>query len=801
MTRPYSIQRRILVSAAFVLIGVGVITTLVIRHQATQAADEAYDRVLGAAALSIAGTIGLQESTVSVDIPHAAFAILGTSQLNRIFYRVASPDGELITGSPILGIEIPLSTSRETSFHDSAYRGAPIRVARVARYHGGLGNGGWINIFVGETREARELLSRELALQAFLPATALSVIGFLLIFSAVRASFAPLRTLEASIRRRSPSDLAPIKRMVPAEIRTLVSAINEFMERLNSTLLGLRQVTADAAHQLRTPLTAMRALADVTLDDAPEGPLRNKIYRIRENAIAATVLANQLLVEATLLHRLKTGERERVDMVPLVEKTLRKVVAEYRYRIKIPTITAKLDDAQGALVLGDSIVITEIVRNVLENALTHGAGPIEVSLEKSDRRVVVKVADRGPGIPATIKDKVFERFVKSTRSNTGSGLGLSIARQAANASGGTIRLNEREGGGVVAEIALPELNEAASRSETELISKAILIVIALSLMVFAKPVIAQESTKIFRMLGSLPAHRVSSLVETIETTFPNLDLNYQSMPPSQIVTKISTNSPDVANTDLIMLSSPDLGVQLANEGYLFQLTDVPILADQHRGVSHWRHEVFGFFEDPAVILVRDSAVADSEMPRNRLELALMLENDVTRFEKRVGLVNIGLDSVSYALAAQDVLRSPLFWRVARAFGSSKVRIFDTNNELLDALKNDEIDLAYNVPLSEIHARNLDGIDVVFPEDYVISLPWVISIPIRSPHRTEAKKVLALILREAFEGTFSVNSDPRTSASALDLEFQDINIGPELLVFLDPIKKTVFLDSWLEMVIN
>ncbi|WP_421566472.1 sensor histidine kinase N-terminal domain-containing protein [Ochrobactrum sp. EDr1-4] len=117
--KEYSIQRRILVGSGLTLLAVTILLFFLGRWYAHRAADEAFDRVLGAAALSIADTITLQDGALSVDLPHSAFSILGTSRLNRIFYRVVAPDGSLLTGSPILGLEIPHGSNNHVRLSDS----------------------------------------------------------------------------------------------------------------------------------------------------------------------------------------------------------------------------------------------------------------------------------------------------------------------------------------------------------------------------------------------------------------------------------------------------------------------------------------------------------------------------------------------------------------------------------------------------------------------------------------------------------------------------------------------------------
>lgn len=800
MTNSYSIKRRILVSAVVVLIGVGLLTATMIRHQAGQAAEEAYDRVLGAAALSIADTIALQDETITIDIPHAAFAILGTSQLNRIFYRIVAPNGEQVTGSPILGIEIPVSQQRQIEFFDSDFKGASVRVVRVSRYRGGLNGGGWFNVFVGETMEAREELENELSFQAFVPVVLLSLTGIVLIFAAVRFSFQPLHSLEDAVRKRSPSDLTPIKRKVPVEIQTLVLAINEFMDRLHSTLDGLGRVTADAAHQLRTPLTAMRALAEVTLDDVPDGPLRNKLQRIEDNAISATNLANQLLAEATLLHRLESVGNDKVDLAILIEQVVAKVSAEYRHKMSLPEIVVHQNDDGDALVIGDSVALSEMIKNLLENSLIHGAGPIEIELERENKCIAVLIADRGPGIPEDVGQKVFDRFYKGETSKRGSGLGLAIAQQVALATGGEISLRNRSGGGLETKVTLPVLGSKRTKQSTVFKMTSLLVALSFWSLAIGEHALAQETKSNFHILHDVPQLHMERVVELVKNRFPGVDVQTSKMYPSQIALKVSTNSSEIKDVDLILLRSPDLAVQLANEGYLKQFPGIVPNAPNKGTDDHWRHEVFAFAKDPALVLVRSNAVSAKKLARSRLELALYLESHEKTFEKRVGLANIGIDSVGYAIAVQDVLRSPLFWRVARAFGAANSRIYDSSADVVDALIKGDIDLAYNMPLSEIQAQDLEELDAVVPEDYVIALPWVLFVPKAARDAGKSEAILSFLLEKS-DLILPLDLGGGTSDLEVLQGMQDVNIGPELLAFLDPIKKTLFLDNWLEMVVR
>jgi two-component system sensor histidine kinase TctE len=454
--REFSIQQRLLVSGAALLIIVGLSMFWVVRWYAHSAAEESFDRVLGAAALSIADSVSIEEGEATVDLPHSAFAILGTSRLNRIFYRIAAPDGTLITGSPILGLEAPQGTGPALRFFSSTHRGEPVRVGAVARYHTDATGGGWVDVLVAETREARDQLGLQLTINAALPAMALAVLAFLLIWLAVRQAFAPLLSVETDLRRRAASDLNPIVTPVPREVSALVSALNEFMERLNTVLIGLKNVTADAAHQLRTPLTAIRALSELSLDSAPEGRHREIIRRIHSNSINATVLANQILSDATTLHSLETRLREPLDLRQIVEDALQRLQAEGSY----PKLTGllRLDFPDEAVAIeGEPVSLREMVRNLIENAQTHAPGEIDIALKQDVNDVVLTVADRGPGIPPEMRERVFERFERAGSSRPGSGLGLPIARNVATAMGGHICIDDRNGGGLLVTVTLPKM--------------------------------------------------------------------------------------------------------------------------------------------------------------------------------------------------------------------------------------------------------------------------------------------------------------------------------------------------------
>ncbi|GHA09937.1 hypothetical protein GCM10007989_00050 [Devosia pacifica] len=182
----------------------------------------------------------------------------------------------------------------------------------------------------------------------------------------------------------------------------------------------------------------------------------------------------------------------------------------------------------------------------------------------------------------------------------------------------------------------------------------------------------------------------------------------------------------------------------------------------------------------------------------RLELAQALETNRELF-RRAGIVNVGVDAVSYALASQDSLRSPLYWRLAASFGTAQARIYNTSDELVEALRRGDIDLAYNVPLSEaVAGATAQPYAVVVPEEYALGLPWTVFVP-QAARSGAAATVAEYLLSPSGQAVVSTVLWGNRRSEIVEIEDQKIALGPELLVYLDSIKRSNFLDAWFELV--
>ena len=428
------------------------------RAYARFAADRSFDRLLAGSVLSIAETLSVVDGRIQVDLPYAALDMLSAAPDDRVFYRVSGPDARTITGYDDLPVPAGGRDRRglggEVRFYDAPYAGETVRFADLAREVAEPGLAGEIHVQVGQTRRAREALAGELLLAALAPLALLMLAALVATWFGVRGALRPLERVGAELAAREPSDLRPVGTPVPADMVPLVQSIDLFMTRLEGSTTLLRSFIAEAAHQMRTPLAALRVQAQLALDEDDPAEQRAQIAAVERNAARLSRLLNQLLSDATIAHRSDQRRFERFDVVQLTERALRDVVPSAEGdRVHFES---ELDSAPFT---GDAVMIGEAVKNLVDNALRHGAvdgaGAVEGRLAADDQALALTVSDRGPGLGEADREKVFERFARGSGAAPGAGLGLAIVRQVARSHGGDVRLLGRDGGGLCAELRLP----------------------------------------------------------------------------------------------------------------------------------------------------------------------------------------------------------------------------------------------------------------------------------------------------------------------------------------------------------
>jgi two-component system sensor histidine kinase QseC len=320
---------------------------------------------------------------------------------------------------------------------------------------------------VGERYELRDELAESVAGHLMHPlAIALPALA-LLIWLAVGAGLAPLARLAGEVGRRAPDNLAPLEESrAPREVRPLLGALNDLFARLRASLEQERRFTADAAHELRTPLAAVKTQAQVALAAADAKERAHALAQVVTGADRAAHLVEQLLALARLDPQTALAQAQGVSLRALAAEC----VAALAPAAAQKGIEVGLVAADAGQVFGDSTLLAVLLRNLVDNAVRYSAsgGEVEVRVASDDGSVLLSVTDSGPGIPAAEHSRVFERFYRVLGSGAeGSGLGLSIVRRIADLHRASIALADGPGGrGLVASVRFPA-GQAASPAASQ----------------------------------------------------------------------------------------------------------------------------------------------------------------------------------------------------------------------------------------------------------------------------------------------------------------------------------------------
>lgn len=388
------------------------------------------DRLLGASARAVAETLEVQDGAITLDLPPWALGMLENTSRDNIYYNVYEGQ-RLITGYlHLLPPDASEFNTRQTTFRYGEYRGQRVRIAAEARRLPRIEN--LVVVQVAETLEARRALSRNMLFQLVILEVALIGLASFLIPIGVRWGMAPLTRLRRGMDARSASDFTPLPLAdVPRELRDLVNAFNALLARLDSAVEGMRRFTADASHQMRTPLSILRTHIGVLKTQLEERARSESIADIE----AATDRLQRLLIQLLTLARAEGAEPSGLSLSDIdIEATARSVAEEYAPRALRAGVELHLaiEGRAPFTARGDKVLLTELLSNLVDNAVRYNGhnGNVIVRVIGEDSEIIVEVEDNGPGIPEEERDKVFTRFYRLNRdqSRPGSGLGLSIVQ-------------------------------------------------------------------------------------------------------------------------------------------------------------------------------------------------------------------------------------------------------------------------------------------------------------------------------------------------------------------------------------
>ncbi|KQN77742.1 histidine kinase [Duganella sp. Leaf61] len=452
------------------LLALVALNTVFVYRNALDAADVAYDRSLLASTRALAERVSIVGGKVVADVPYVALDSFETDTMGRIYYKVSGIRGETVSGYgdlPPVPANVPRSETYPAlvRFYHANYNGQPVRIAALLQPVYDDSMRGIALIQVGETLEARRLLSNQILFDTLTWQALLLLALALLVWFAVRLVLQPLMRLKSAVEAGSINDSTDVDpALVHKEVRPLVAAMNHSRARLQHLIASQRRFIADASHQLRTPLTVLKTQAELALrecDRAGSDPeqtraaLRQIVQSMAATTDSTVNLANRLLTLARIEHG---GDAEGAATLA-APVSLRDIARQVGLELAMAAVAKQIDmslDANGpGMVDGQALLLHEMIANLADNALRYTplGGSLALTVHEDDSGVVLEVSDSGPGIAAAERERVFAPFYRAAatleRNPGGAGLGLAIVQDIATVHGATITLGDTPGGGLL----------------------------------------------------------------------------------------------------------------------------------------------------------------------------------------------------------------------------------------------------------------------------------------------------------------------------------------------------------------
>ncbi|OIQ77474.1 swarming motility regulation sensor protein RssA [mine drainage metagenome] len=466
--RHHSLRRTLLTWQLAPLLVMLIVGTAVVYRLALGFAEREYDHALYESAFDIMQLLRKSaEDSGQLNLPNSASDLILSDSDDDHYFSIFSAEGRLLIGDARLPPPpAALSSSIDSIFYNGTVEEKPVRVVSTGIALSLLGETHILHVQVAETLNKRKRLADQILSSFVVPQIILIALSAVLVLFGIRRGLQPLERVRDAIAHRSYLDMRPAPtNQVPLEALPLIDEINGLLKRLDTVFEGQKRFTADAAHQLRTPIAGLAAQTDLALEQDNPPPTTHALMQIK----AVSRRLNHLIHQLLLLSRSEAaGGNALYDTVDL--RTLaREVVLENAPLAAQKNIDLGFEGIEAAVIMrGNRQLLQELLMNLLDNAIryTPSGGQITVRLEAGSR-ILLSVEDNGPGIPLEERERVFERFHRVDRANTveGTGLGLAIVQQIARAHGATITLSEGNGGrGCVFQVEFPQPPDAPAEA-------------------------------------------------------------------------------------------------------------------------------------------------------------------------------------------------------------------------------------------------------------------------------------------------------------------------------------------------
>ena len=417
--------------------------------QAQRSAHLAYDRALHEMAREIVLHLKHEGGQLRLDLPEDAGKVLLQDSEDLLFYRVSTEAGSRLGGDPAMPAARQAAARAPADAYMDHVHGHPVRMlvawmpAPGAPREAGLPVP--VQVQVAETLNKRNRFAWEMVASVIVPQLLLAVLAVGVVGFGVSRGLQPLQRLRSAVSNRSHLDLSPIDtHAVPGEVRPLVDEVNQLMARLARSFEFQNRFVADAAHQLKTPVSGLKAQIELALRETEPERVRHSLAQLYLSADRLSRLVQQLLA----LARNEPDALATVQLHPLDLNALAlEVGMDWVPQALKRGIDLGFEGVERPLMVdGDRDRLRELINNLVDNAILYSQDKGRVTVRTAltdERHCQLSISDDGPHIPVHERERIFQRFHRLLGTQaSGSGLGLAIASEIASLHGARITLDD-----------------------------------------------------------------------------------------------------------------------------------------------------------------------------------------------------------------------------------------------------------------------------------------------------------------------------------------------------------------------
>ncbi|MCX7260089.1 MAG: sensor histidine kinase [Burkholderiales bacterium] len=425
-----SLRNRLLRHVLLPLAGTWLLGSALVVAVAAYFTQQAYDRALLDDAYLVAshvrGNSDTGELELSLSTQEMRTVLFDQSEV--LFFAVLRPDGSLLAGHAGLHVD-PLGESKGPAFQSLDYQNRNLRRVTIHRLQPAE-----FYVVMAQTTTSRDRLFQRLLVFSIAPQILLLIFLATWLQRAIEEDLEPLTALEKGLEQRDARDLTPVPVSASTrDIQRLGQAINALLGRIADSVRAQREFSGNVAHELRTPLAGIRALADYGLRQNEPRIWREQLEGIAQSQERASHLVDQLLALA-----LADEAQQTLEQTPIaIDALVREAVLRFLPRADVTGVDLGANDAEKTtVVLGNGALTEGILNNLLDNAFRYGRAQeqpsrITVSLKENLQSVVLSVVDNGPGVSSAQLQKLSKRWAQGAAGEAlkeGSGLGLAIVK-------------------------------------------------------------------------------------------------------------------------------------------------------------------------------------------------------------------------------------------------------------------------------------------------------------------------------------------------------------------------------------